>query len=55
MYRINEFVVGGKKVNLAVKAFETLESAENYCRENNGQPGGNVYGIDPDDLKSENI
>jgi hypothetical protein len=51
MFRVNEFCVGGKKVNLAIKTFETLEEAENYCKESNGQPGGNTYGIDPDDLK----
>ena len=48
MYRVNEFI-DGRKVNLAVAQFDELAEAEAYCAENNGQPGGHVYGIDPDD------
>lgn len=52
MYRVNEFI-DGRKVNLAVAQFEELTEAEAYCAENNGQPGGHVYGIDPKDMPDE--
>jgi len=49
MYRVNQFI-NGRKVKLAVATFENLEEAERYVVDNNGQPGGHVYGIDPEDL-----
>jgi hypothetical protein len=52
MYRVNEFI-DGRKCNLAVATFETQEEAEEYVIKNNGQPGGNVYGIDPQDFKEK--
>jgi hypothetical protein len=49
MFRVNE-IIDGRKVNLAVKSFDSLKDAENYCKDNNGLPGGNVYGIETEDL-----
>jgi len=52
MYRINEFI-DGVKCNLNVASFDDLEDAEAYVKDNNGQPGGHVYGIDPEDLPED--
>lgn len=52
MFRVNQFV-DGQKCNLAIETFETLEEAEAFVNENNGQPGGHVYGIDDRDLPKD--
>ncbi|MFZ2149251.1 MAG: hypothetical protein WAV28_18725, partial [Sedimentisphaerales bacterium] len=54
MYRINEFV-DGVRVNLAVATFDDLDEAEAYVKENNGQPGGHFYCIDPFDLPNNDL
>ena len=49
MYRINEFI-DGVVCNLAIATFDNLSEADDFVNENNAQPGGHVYGIDPEDL-----
>lgn len=41
--------VDGVSCKLAA-TFDDLADAEEFVRENNGQPGGDTYGIDPADL-----
>lgn len=44
--------IDGRKCELA-KVFADLAEAEEYVRENNAQPGGDTYGIDPADMPSD--
>jgi hypothetical protein len=44
--------IDGTKCEVAA-TFDTLEEAEAFVTENNGQPGGHVYGINRRDLDDE--
>ena len=52
MYRVNKWI-DGRKCERAIATFDNLQGAEEYVEENNGQPGGHVYDIDPEDLEEE--